>query len=285
MTLQQYFIKLHQHEKAITDSRLCPSIQSAAIVYQDKVKQCDGPLVNMLEITVPMSTLPAQHTIWPNIWKHYIIHETNSTYCIAVCGSVLLRQQCKQKVSWALDMWFWNIQTRHPKRSTTMIISVSVSINLQNHTSVLPQFFYARGSVPFCWYCNMLCISGFMYDIMFARNGWEQVMRKGHSQCGNTYMTLHHIYSDRSDIRPHRIGNITYIFLHLVPQKGRRHTHGDISCQFLTDFQNSFAGWFSSKFAVKRSLKIPTLLAYVATLPCETLMSESKRLAINYKVQ
>jgi len=174
MTLQQYFIKLHQHEKAITDSRLCPSIQSAAIVYQDKVKQCDGPLVNMLEITVPMSTLPAQHTIWPNIWKHYIIHETNSTYCIAVCGSVLLRQQCVQKVSWTLDMWFWNIQTRHPERSTTMIISVSVSINLQNHTSVLPQFFMhvalsSSAGTVICYVFQVLCMTSCLHEMAGSR--------------------------------------------------------------------------------------------------------------------
>jgi len=36
---------------------------------------------------------------------------------------------------------------------------------------------------------------------------------------------------------------------------------------------NFFTGRFLSKFAVKWILKIPPLLAYVATLPCETLMS------------
>ena len=33
------------------------------------------------------------------------------------------------------------------------------------------------------------------------------------------------------------------------------------------------------------NLKIPPLFAYVATLPCETLMSEKKRLTINDKVR
>jgi len=37
------------------------------------------------------------------------------------------------------------------------------------------------------------------------------------------------------------------------------------------------------KFVVKRILKIPTHLAYVATLPCETLMSAKQ--AINDKLQ
>jgi len=41
---------------------------------------------------------------------------------------------------------------------------------------------------------------------------------------------------------------------------------------------------FLSKFSVKSLLKIPPCLAYVATLPCETLMSENKRLTINYRV-
>jgi len=54
--------------------------------------------------------------------------------------------------------------------------------------------------------------------------------------------------------------------------------------QILTDFHNSVTGWFPCKFAVKGLLKISARLAYVATLPCERLMSENKRLAINYKV-
>jgi len=40
---------------------------------------------------------------------------------------------------------------------------------------------------------------------------------------------------------------------------------------------------FLGKFAVKALLKIPPYLAYVATLPCETLTSENKRLTTNYK--
>jgi len=55
-------------------------------------------------------------------------------------------------------------------------------------------------------------------------------------------------------------------------------------CQILTDFQNSFTTWFHRKFAAKWLLKIPAHLAHVSTLPCETLMSENKRLTINHKV-
>jgi len=49
-----------------------------------------------------------------------------------------------------------------------------------------------------------------------------------------------------------------------------------------TDFQQSFTGRFSSKFAVKFYCILH--LAYVATLPCETLMQENKQLTINYKI-
>ena len=45
-----------------------------------------------------------------------------------------------------------------------------------------------------------------------------------------------------------------------------------------------FTGRFLGKFAVKCILKIPPHFAYVATLPCETLMSANQPLTINYKV-
>jgi len=38
------------------------------------------------------------------------------------------------------------------------------------------------------------------------------------------------------------------------------------------------------KFVVKIILKIPPHLVYVATLPCETLMSVKKPLTIHYKI-
>jgi len=50
----------------------------------------------------------------------------------------------------------------------------------------------------------------------------------------------------------------------------------------LNKFTNFFTGRFLSKFAVKRILNIPPRLAYVATLPCETLMSAKQ--AINDKL-
>jgi len=46
-------------------------------------------------------------------------------------------------------------------------------------------------------------------------------------------------------------------------------------CQILTDFQNSFTGWFSRKF-VTNGYQVPSLVAYVATLPCKTLIAINK---------
>jgi len=51
----------------------------------------------------------------------------------------------------------------------------------------------------------------------------------------------------------------------------------------LNGFTIFFTGRFFGKFAVKWILQIPSHLAYVARLPCETLMSEKQ--AINDKLQ
>jgi len=58
-------------------------------------------------------------------------------------------------------------------------------------------------------------------------------------------------------------------------------------CQILTDLQTFlFTGRFPGKFAIKNLLKNLTNphILYVATLPCETLVSENKRFTMNYKV-
>jgi len=54
-------------------------------------------------------------------------------------------------------------------------------------------------------------------------------------------------------------------------------------CQVVIDFKNFFTGRFFGKCAVKRILKIPLHLVYVAILPCETLMSAKQ--ALNDKLQ
>jgi len=54
--------------------------------------------------------------------------------------------------------------------------------------------------------------------------------------------------------------------------KKRRHRLIAIILSNLNRFTIFFTGRFFGKFAVKWILKIPPHLAYVATLPCETLM-------------
>jgi len=51
----------------------------------------------------------------------------------------------------------------------------------------------------------------------------------------------------------------------------------------LNRLRKNFSRRFLSKFAVKWILKIPPYLAYVATIPCETLLSAKQ--AINDKLQ
>jgi len=56
-----------------------------------------------------------------------------------------------------------------------------------------------------------------------------------------------------------------------------------IIMSILNRFTNFYSERFLGKFAVKCILNIPPHLAYVATLPCETLMSAKQ--AINNKLQ
>ena len=56
-----------------------------------------------------------------------------------------------------------------------------------------------------------------------------------------------------------------------------------IILSILNRFKKCFTGIFLGKFAVKWISKIPPHLAYVATLPCDTLLSAKQ--AINDKLQ
>jgi len=58
----------------------------------------------------------------------------------------------------------------------------------------------------------------------------------------------------------------------------------------LTDFQNSFTGRLTGKFATKSYLNIPPHLKHITTLPCEIRMSENWQqseicIVINDKLQ
>jgi len=49
-------------------------------------------------------------------------------------------------------------------------------------------------------------------------------------------------------------------------------------------FKKKITGRFRGKFVVKWIVKIPSLLAYVAALPCETLMSAKQAINENYNL-
>jgi len=65
--------------------------------------------------------------------------------------------------------------------------------------------------------------------------------------------------------------------------KKRGHRLITIILSNLNRFKIFFTGRFQGKCAVKWIVKIPPHLAYVATLPCETLMSAKQ--ALNDKLQ
>jgi len=72
--------------------------------------------------------------------------------------------------------------------------------------------------------------------------------------------------------------SLTFNF-YKVDQKVRPQTHGHNSVKSYRIF-SFFTERFFGKFTVKPIFKIPSHLAYVATLPCETLLSGYKRLKI-----
>jgi len=72
-------------------------------------------------------------------------------------------------------------------------------------------------------------------------------------------------------------------FFYRVGQTKRGHRLMTIILSNLNRFTKFFTGRFLGKFAVKCILKIPLHLAYVATLPCATLMSAKQ--VINDKLQ
>ena len=59
------------------------------------------------------------------------------------------------------------------------------------------------------------------------------------------------------------------------------HDHNSVKSELIK--KEFFTGKFLGKFVVKWILKLPSHLAYVATVPCETLMSAKQ--AINDKLQ
>jgi len=84
-------------------------------------------------------------------------------------------------------------------------------------------------------------------------------------------------------IRDHVGGRTpTVIFLDIVSgiytvvQKNKTRNYCPYLCQILTDFQNSFTGTLTRKFAIKISLQIPPHINGVDKLPCEILVYKDR---------
>jgi len=99
--------------------------------------------------------------------------------------------------------------------------------------------------------------------------------------CDQTDVSLHRRHWRSRQTRGTETDTTTEIYR--VGQKNGATDSWPQFCQILTDFKNNFTERFLSKFAVKCMLKIPPHLAYVVTLPCETLMCAKQ--AVNDKLQ
>jgi len=119
---------------------------------------------------------------------------------------------------------------------------------------------------------------------MAARRRWNGVGDRVDARRIVTARDLY-IHRESSDHR-YTTGHATYAAASTGWAKKRGHRLMTIILANLNRFKQEvfFSGKFLGKFAVKRILKIPPHLAYVATLPCETLMSAKKE-AFNDKLQ
>ena len=120
---------------------------------------------------------------------------------------------------------------------------------------------------------------------MAARRRWNGVSDRVDARRIVTARDLY-IQRESSDHR-YTTGHATYAAASTRWAKKRGHRLMTIILAKLNRFKQEFffSGKFLGKFAVKRILKIPPHLAYVATLPCETLMSAKKKLSTtNYNV-
>ena len=135
-----------------------------------------------------------------------------------------------------------------------------------------------------------VCVNNLPKVVTWKRNDWELNPRplESHIQCSNATVFV---------CTSLKYGNFTYSpLLHsgfsfaCVPYKVAGMLRfikksGSKLFQILSNFPpKKFTGRFLAKFAVKSLLNSPRHFAYVASLPCDTIMSENKRLMINYKV-
>jgi len=110
-------------------------------------------------------------------------------------------------------------------------------------------------------------------------------LEKASSGCSRNSKTIMQLYSTKTSTELKFTFVVHYCMIHKYIQGGPKSGVTDswpYFCQILTDLEQ-FIGRFLGKFAVKWILKISPHLAYVATLPFETLMSAKQ--AINDKLQ
>ena len=69
---------------------------------------------------------------------------------------------------------------------------------------------------------------------------------------------------------------LTYWYIHCVSEKNKTPNSCPWLPQMLTDFQNSFSGRLTGKFATNSYLNIPPHLKCVATLPCKISMFKNR---------
>jgi len=130
-----------------------------------------------------------------------------------------------------------------------------------------------------------LCLISFTFCLVVAASSAETRLKTKlfHDEDGIVNFPLHNAGETLTVDVAFKLLKVIHMVsswsLHRIPQKETPYSWWYL-CQIFTDSPNSVTVWFSGNFAVKWLLKITPYLAYVATLPCGTLMSENKRLTI-----
>ena len=126
-----------------------------------------------------------------------------------------------------------------------------------------------------CWIRTKPCRNGFIIRLYrIARIKLWSVMKTFiHRKYGR--------YRQDTDMYKRQKQNNAVAAIQGGPKK-RGHRLMTIILSNLNDLQNFFTGRFLGKFAVKLILNIPPHLAYVATQPCETLVSAKQAISSSF---
>jgi len=117
------------------------------------------------------------------------------------------------------------------------------------------------------------------YVLGFATVGWEKAYR---TWTGLWFYcsASDHAYNNEGTCSSQASWLSSTLYVYRVGQRKRGHRLMIIILSNLNRFTKKFTGRFLGKFAVKRILKIAPHLAYVATLPCETLLSAKQAITL-----